>query len=241
MNYFNNIKDYNVQYILNFLQTNPAKNSTLLFNSEKEREIKFSSEITILHSYSQETLFIKQCLKNKIPAVEINNKNFLQKLKNIKTPYCLLAFGQDSVIVNDLTNSFIDTFKSLKIPFCFCGSLLPISRLPIETTVTLTIPGNSKYLNSNLVFGYTKEIIRFYEFVNKACGMDVFLGENQSQRILLYFSLVKYFANILPEIIDSQQKLFSTISLDTYDLFELDKDTRIVSKHVQIPFSDFLF
>lgn len=191
------------------------KVSYQLLDYEKDREISISKDIAIVTTLQDDNhLLLKQLQNNNVLYYKTTEDKLYETLKKINKKYTLVV-KQPSVIVNDLTDSFIDKFLSLDAEYIFSGSninnLNNINYLGCDELCM----GDYRYLNDSVMFGYTTSIVDFYSTYK--------LLNNDSRQSLI--SAIINFLNKRCSFInkiDSKSDLFYDVNFVTNQIREAD-------------------
>ena len=207
-------RDGNELYMLT-MQDVMNKVSYQLFDYEKDREINISKDIAIVTTLQDdEHLLLKQLQNNNVLYYKTTEDKLYETLKKINKKYTLIV-KQPSVIVNDLTDSFIDKFTSLDTEYVFSGSntdnLNNVNYLGSDELCM----GNYKYINDSIMFGYTENIVEFYS-TYKLLNNDT---HNSTISVIVNFLHNRY---SFIEKIDSHSNLFYNVNFVTNQIRETD-------------------
>lgn len=207
-------------YVLHFPGNGFIGHQNILLDNA-ERKIKVSDKLSIIsimnRSCFKNSILAKQCDLNHIKlyntALEedrwnntIKIRHILQCLSQIDTDYALILDGRDTLIVNDLTDTFIEQYHAFHSPVIYNGTPAPYPNVIIESLQELlSIPGKQKYLNAGVCMGARDSLISFYtraEEINKT------QYNNHSEQYIIRLTRKLY-----PKLaaVDSENSLFRII------------------------------
>ena len=221
-------------YVLHFPGTGLEGHMDII-KENLNRDISVSKDISIISIMNRQCynlLFIViQCYYNKIHLYndaleEINWNNtlkishILSVLDNINTKYALILDGRDTIIVNDLQEQFIETFKTFNSPVIFNGTPVAYPDVCIESlSELLQIKGKQKFLNAGVCFGTVEGLKNFYskaQIINET----MYMTNNNSEQLIIRHTQNRY-PNMV--CVDHENKLFRIVHLYDTNIYEDEK------------------
>ena len=255
MKYYNT--NYDVQYLLHFadLKHNPNKKLFSIIN-DYDINVNISDKITLISICNEKCAstspLYDKIMNNKIKCnnVIINPlhisstkwdnyikvKELAKILPTVKTEYCLIVDLSDVIFVNDLDETFIETFESLNSDVIFNGQnfLFPALTAGESPLDILLNGGDSKFLNGGICFGKTNAVCDFYSYtnsiMNKVQPSNTWGNHKPSEQYLL--RIAKYSYNRYKVNIDSHRKLFTACLNDCQFIKVNDNKTVIEVKGI---------
>ena len=103
-----------------------------------------------------------------------NIENIIELLNNCTTEYALIV-NNNCIVVNDLTNEFIEKYNNFNKDIVFSSTTKPVPKVVVESLNEIkSIQGFSRYLNSGICFGKRNSLIEFYKkcLLNKSPECD---------------------------------------------------------------------
>lgn len=186
-----------------------------------DRKISISDEISIISIMNKvcydTSVLRQQCDNNQIKiintAYDVENwintikiPHILQSLSLVDTRYCLILDGRDTLLVNDIDDTFIDTYKSLGAPIIYNATDVRYPKTRIEPLQDIIkIKTKHRYLNAGVCVGKTESLIDFYTKAEKILKQH---PDNDSEQYIIRLCRQQY-----PELanFDYDCKLFAVV------------------------------
>ena len=221
MNYYYNS---NLLYLLAYSYCEEV--GAMVLSTEKDRSLTVSDKISIVTAVEniENCIFIHQLEYNNIQFYAVTKNLLNQTLKNIKTEF-VLVINTPSVLVHDLDNGFIETFKGLNTPFTFGATTLNNTKYNFLSFRELKLKGTSKGLEAGVCFGYTKDVALLYSRINQ---LDFEYGSYEKAHQAVEVTLIAYYSDGLPDYLDSANKLFCSVDLSYVQVKEIGGKREIV-------------
>lgn len=215
MNYYYNDK---LLYLLTYSYNEEV--GAMVLSTEKDRSLTVSDRISIVTAVenTENCIFINQLKYNNIQFYAVTKDLLDQTLKNIKTEF-VLVINTPSVLVHDLDNGFIETFKSLDTSFVFGATTLNNAKYNFLSYRELRLKGTSKGLEAGICFGYTKDVALLYSRINR---LDFEYRAYEKAHQAVEVTLIAYYPDELPDHLDSANKLFCSVDLSYVQVKEID-------------------
>lgn len=218
VNYYN--AEEKPLYVLHFPGTGFAGHQKMI-QAGMDRKFKISDQLSLIsvmnRSCYENSILAKQCARNQLPlyntALEetrwdntVKIRHILQCLNQIETEYALILDGRDTLIVNDLTDAFMEQYLSFEAPIIYNATPAPYPDTVIESLrELLSIRGRHKYLNAGVCIGDKESLISFY---TKAETIRQTRSDNHSEQLIIRLAR-KQNPNLAG--IDSENRLFRII------------------------------
>jgi len=234
-NYYN--KAQQSLYVLHFPGTGLEGHIDMV-QKNLDRTFFVSEKISIISIMNEQcykdSFIAHQCKKNNVHIYnsaleEINWKNtvkiqhILKCLNEINTEYALILDGRDTLIVNNLLEDFIQTYKEFNKPIVYNGTSVAYPNVPIEDIKELIhIRGKQRYLNAGVCFGEKNALLSFYEKANK---IKETLINNNSEQLIIRMCRCQN-----PEMvaIDYNNELFRIVHNYDTNIIEMEGDNYIL-------------
>lgn len=148
------------------------------FYENINRDVKISPDISIISimnkPYYDSSVLVAQCEHNNIRLINtgydiecwvntLKIPKILEALDLVDTEYCLILDGKDVILVDDLTEEFLNKYKSFNKSIVYNGTFVrfPDTRIePIQDIIR--IPYIHKFLNAGVCIGETGKLKEFY-------------------------------------------------------------------------------
>lgn len=214
-------------------------------NVNKDRIFEVSKDITIISiiskDYAGTTTLEHQLNTNNIKMLnsaknetEWDNtkkiKYILESLEQVKTEYVLILDGRDTIIVDNLTDDFLNEYKAFNKDIVFNSGTQPFPKIAVEPLSEIkSIPGYSKYLNAGICIGKKDSLIKFY---NECEKIRLTLPDNKSEQLIVRMARQN---NLDIVGVDYQCDLFRVCHL--YDTTYVGRDSDLVNNIITTHFN----
>lgn len=217
-----------IPYILNV----SGNNDKLYSNSLKMKnkgDFIVNKDISIVYVCDKPTpnYIIFEQLKNSNVNYYIitPQADLVNTLKVIKTKYTLIV-KSNSIIMRDLDDSFIETFnRNTSGNFIFNGTTINSSNINVLGSIELRVKGISKYVDSDICFGQTKELENFFlNEIKVSYNSDHKANNHNIENFNVELTLKELYDDKFEymEYIDSENKLFCLIDNTSNYIVEND-------------------